>query len=114
MFAPSHSKAFSILLVAIVLSGCFASKTAPGRPDSALIVDVIGQQVVLSTLNSAPQVAITKHKQSGGTLFIWYRTGVFITPANSVPIAPDVNNIVCANKLYRVLRTPDTVRLEQQ
>ncbi|UOQ53917.1 hypothetical protein [Hymenobacter cellulosivorans] len=109
----------SLPLLAVLLSGCLSSKVAPGTPDPAILVQLQDGQVVLSSLDSAPQTRITRQQQVGDTLFVTYKKVLplyrrDVRPAQfTIALTEQIHYVKCANLLYRVEKMATGFRLEQ-
>ncbi|RAK69667.1 hypothetical protein DLM85_02065 [Hymenobacter edaphi] len=95
------------------MTSCLAAHKAPGSADTALQMDLSGRQLKIWSLNSAQQTRIVRQALSGDTLLIWYKTGAFTSPGNTVQLAPAVRFIKCAGHVYRLAGAGDALRLEK-
>ncbi|WP_400191272.1 hypothetical protein [Hymenobacter sp. B81] len=106
-------KRSSLLPGLLLLAGCSATRVSSPTPDAALLLSVVDQRLVLSSLNSAAQTRITRQELRGDTLVIAYEQGAFVKKANTVPLGEPVRYVRCGNRLYRVVAADSGPHLEQ-
>jgi hypothetical protein len=97
-------KYICIVLILSLTVSCCSVKVNSSDTDPSLIFQQNSKgEIWLSSLNSAHQVEITKHRMDNDTLIIEYKRGVLCSKEkNLLPLNESTQFLKCANRLYKV------------